>query len=59
VILNNNNNNLDEASLEGQPKSASNKVDSRRFKLDASLYNTFLTLKLALILIEFINISSL
>jgi len=34
-------------------------IDIRRIKQDASLYNTFITLKPALALIKSINISSL
>ena len=38
-------------------KGASGEVDSRRIKLDTSLYNTFLTSELASALIESINTS--
>jgi hypothetical protein len=51
VILDNDNLNKAEG--------ASSIVDTRRIELDASLYNTFITLKLALTLIKFTNASSL
>jgi hypothetical protein len=56
VILDNNND-LDKARARGQAEGASSKVNTGRIKLDASLYNSFLTLELALVLTESINIS--
>ena len=48
-----NNNNSDKA------KGALGNIETRRIKWDTSLYNTFVTLELALALIESTNISGL
>jgi hypothetical protein len=49
---------LDNDSLD-KAKGTSGNINTKRIKGDASLYNTFITLELALALIESINISSL
>lgn len=50
---------MDKARTRGQAKGASSEVNTGHIKLDASLYNSFLILEFALVLIEFINISGL
>jgi hypothetical protein len=58
VILDNNDN-IDKVNIKNKAKGASSDVDSKHIKRDASLYNPFITLKLALAPIELIDISSL
>jgi hypothetical protein len=53
------NNELDEAYTRDKTKGAIIDVDTGHIRWDASLYNTFVTLKLALRLAKSINASSL
>jgi hypothetical protein len=52
-------NNLNKVNVKDKAKGTISDVNTRRFKRDVSLYNTFITLKLALALIESINVFSL
>ena len=51
--------NLDEVDTKDEAKGTTSDIDTRCLERDTSLYNTFVTLVLALILIESINISGL
>jgi hypothetical protein len=53
------NNDLDKADTKDKAKGTISDINTRRLKRDVSLYNTFITLELALALIESINISGL
>jgi hypothetical protein len=58
VILDNNND-LDKAHTRGKAEGAFSNIDTKHIKRDASLYNPFATLELALAPIEPINASGL
>lgn len=59
LVILDNNNNLNKVNIKGKVEGASSNINIKYIKQDASLYNTFITLKLALTLIKLINISSL